>query len=285
MQLLSLEPCPLKNATVVCRQSRLVSVAAAAVFVVLLAGIPAAMWIWGHLPTIAVFGISVIAAIVLPIVGGDTYAAFLRSNWVFAYGPGGIWINFRSYKNHRLEPANTVVHLSFDEVDFARRETVVMSEDMGDGTMTWKEVSLCLQLGDVHGDQLKQAIDVDRKRRSTTSLLGGLITTYGRSNHAPVRVSTNRVARIMWRSRYDVVRPGLGKVLDGLSKYVQVQAVQPGNSDRDCPLSDKQIDDRILGLVEAGETLAAVKLLKLRKGYSVTEAKRFVDELTGQLST
>ena len=232
------------------------------------------------------FGISVIAVIVLPIVCGDTYAALLHSNWVFAYGPGGIWVNLRSYRNHRLKQADTVVHFSFDELEAAQEDIVRRSEDMGDGTMTWREFSLCLQLRKSNVDRLMQAIASERNLKSTTKLLCGLITISGRSNHTPVRVTSTGSVRIMWRSRYDFVRPGLSKVLNRLSKYVHVPESHPGSTEPDWrTLSSQQFDDRILELVEAGETIAAVKLLKLRRGYSVTQARRFVDELTGRFAT
>ena len=48
-------------------------------------------------------------------------------------------------------------------------------------------------------------------------------------------------------------------------------------------MTAEQVDDEILRLVEAGDNLSAIKLLTLRSGYTLTEAKQFVDGVTERL--
>ena len=43
-------------------------------------------------------------------------------------------------------------------------------------------------------------------------------------------------------------------------------------------LTESELDDRIMRLVEAGDKITAIELLKSRRGLSATEARRFVDE-------
>ncbi len=48
-------------------------------------------------------------------------------------------------------------------------------------------------------------------------------------------------------------------------------------------LSDDEIDQLILDRVENGDTLGAVKLLHEKRGYTLYDAKKFVDGLTARL--
>ena len=101
----------------------------------------------------------------------------------------------------------------------------------------------------------------------------------------PVTVPQDCIVRVIWKSRYDFVRPKLNEVLERISKHVNVLENQVQNTNEDwLELPDEQLDSRILQLVEAGDSLSAVKLLRLRGGYTITEAKQFVDELTGHLA-
>ena len=42
-----------------------------------------------------------------------------------------------------------------------------------------------------------------------------------------------------------------------------------------------ELEDYLLELVESGDRMSAIKLVRVRYGYGLTEARRFVDELAG----
>ena len=46
-------------------------------------------------------------------------------------------------------------------------------------------------------------------------------------------------------------------------------------------MESAELEDYLLELVESGDRMSAVKLVRVRYGYGLTEARRFVDELAG----
>ena len=84
----------------------------------------------------------------------------------------------------------------------------------------------------------------------------------------------------MWKSRYDCLRPSVDTVLDRLSKYVNVlEPAREEKRDSWSELTEEQVDSEVLRFAQNGDRISAIKLLRLRRGYTITEAKQFVDEL------
>lgn len=279
MQILSSEQHPPWSAEVVCRQSRVMSLAATLVYIGLFAGLPATFWFAGEVPDWLAAGIGLFAAIVLPFCLRNFIATLRASNWTLAMNPDSVWLNLRSYSNHRFEPGQTVVLLSYRDLASVHKHVIQRTTPTGDGVASWTERSLELRLRQSDSGLLKRAIDVERKRQTSKSWFGGLVTVRGRSNHVPIALVDNDVIRVRWRSRHDFLRPGLDHVLDRFSIYVNVADDNREREADESLISDEQMDTRVLQLVEAGDKLDAIKLLTLHRGFTTTEAKRFIEEL------
>src|SRR5205807_1655200 len=61
------------------------------------------------------------AALIAPLIIADALAKFRATNWLVWLSPDGLWVNLRSYQNHRLPEAATVLHLPYEEIGRAHR--------------------------------------------------------------------------------------------------------------------------------------------------------------------
>jgi hypothetical protein len=98
-----------------------------------------------------------------------------------------------------------------------------------------------------------------------------------------VTVLGNNTVRLAWRGRFDWVTPSLHLVLGKLQGRITVRETTRSNLSASEPLSSDEIDNLTLRMVESGDRMGAVKLLADRRGYSLTEAHQFVEELTAAL--
>jgi hypothetical protein len=224
-------------------------------------------FIWG--------GCALLAALLVPWFIGDALAKFRSANWLLWLCPDGLWINLRSYQNHRLPEAATVLHLPYEEIASAHRhiETWSTPATRSGRTVTqWKEESLELSL--VSGDtrEIARALADERGRRAAI-----------KGMHQAVTVPTAGIVRIAWRGHGNDVVPSLTRVLDELSQRVKV--VDPTRTDRaDCwQLSEAELDELIAQLVRSGDDLEAAELLVRRRGCSGTEAHKFVEEQASRI--
>jgi len=107
-----------------------------------------------------------------------------------------------------------------------------------------------------------------------------------RPSHFPVSLPEPDQIRIAWRGGTgNWVSPSLRHLLRELAGLVPTgEATHTRRQDwRD--LSDAAFDDQIMGLVQAGDTVSAANMLVRRRGYSTTEARRFVEELLAPAGT
>ncbi len=289
MQLYPSDHDPLPNARAVCRQSRAVAMCGLVVWTGLCLGITLAI-----LPVLSTWPqilLTMTAWAVFRTLAAPLLATLRKTNWTLAWGPDGIWVNLRSHQNYRFEVADTIVHLPYDEIESAAKYVAKRSMETSDGPLTWSEVSLDLKLKSADSGPLRKAIAQERTRRVTRSLCRGWITTSGRSNHVPVTLPADEVLRIAWKSRSDWLRPGLDTVLESLAFQLNVppRPAAEAESSLAAPdwdrATDHELDEEILRTVETGDTFAAIRLLRQRHGYSTTQAKQFVDELTERLAS
>jgi hypothetical protein len=251
----------------------------------LLGLLPAALWYTENLPAPLAAWIGLTGILLLPMVVGRFLATVKPSNWTLVISADGLWLNLRSYQNYQLDQGKTVVFFPYRDITSASQHKAWRGTEMADRIVRWKEISLDLQLDVSNIATLQHEIADERVRRTTSTMLGGLITVSGRTNHVPIMLLDDGTLRIMWKSRYDFLRPRLSKVLAELSRYVKVSANgSPGRSSRHETVvwdsfTDEELDEHVLRSVETGDRLSAVKLLTVRGGYSLTEAKEFVDQL------
>jgi len=219
-----------------------------------------------------------LAVLVVPMLVGDLRARMRDTNWVLWLRPDGAWVNFRSYQDTSATDARCIVKFDYREIAQARKHVQRYTmPSQGHRTTSYVMHSLELTLAHADTAALEQAMADDRRREPPQRFYFGVGVT-SRPTHFPVRLAEPNCLRMAWRGGVGTwIAPSLGHVLRELAGYVRTgDAVAERRTDwRD--LNDDELDDRILELAQAGDTIDAVKLLTARRGYTTTEAKRFLD--------
>jgi hypothetical protein len=248
------------------------------VFVGRQVGAPAPVWIL----------CAIVAALLVPLVVGDMVAKFRSTNWLLRIRPDGLWVNLRSYQNRHLPDGATVLHLPYAEIACVHRHLETWSTPnvrhaAGIGTegahwtrrhpaTSWKEESLELHLASGDTREIAQALANER----------GLKADF-KGTHQSVTVPSPGVVRIAWRGHDNDVAPGLGRVLDELSRHLKL--ADPTRTDLPSwdRLSEGELDALVAQLVRSGDQIAASGLLIRCRGCSATEAHKLVMELDARV--
>jgi hypothetical protein len=209
-----------------------------------------------------------VAVLFVPILIQDALAKFRSTNWVVRVDPDGLWINLLSFRKQPAVEAATVVKVPYEEIDRALRhiDTWTTPTPRG-GTRHWKLESLDLHL--VSDDTRDLALALSEERAS------------GHGASPSVTIPAPGVLRIAWRGHglnHDVV-PALDQVLAEMSRRVTVTDTTRTDRPNWHRLSEAELDEQIELLVRWGDQQGACKLLERRRGYSATEADKFVTEL------
>lgn len=216
-----------------------------------------------------------------PLLAGHALLHALGpQNWVIRCRPGGMLIKLRSYLNdHFPEDLEIIVELRPEEIAWVgkTRERRVAPGREGGGVQvehfTW------LDIKPVANDlsELEARLKAERQVKATF-----------KSEEYPVRVIEGGVIRIAWRAKCTWVTPGADKALEAMRGLMRVsvrpEARQINDLFRD-PGDRKAREDKILELAESGDTIEAVKLARKLYGFSLSEARQFVDELMGKETT
>ena len=267
----------------VCRQSRLASVVGNLLLLTLMAGIPAGFVLIARASTWISIPVLSFAALMAMWLGGTAIKALRSTNWLLRIAPDGLWINLRSYQNRDFAPAATVLFVPNREIAGVGQHSVKRSERTSDGTAAWTDGYLDVRLTGPAPEEVGAEIAEERRRTVSRAYLGGFVTSRGRNNHVPVTVPMENVLRLAWRGRFDFVVPSLKKTLRELAANCTIdEAIVIGRVDL-TTLNDAEVDQLILDRVENGDTLGAVKLLHEKRGYTLYDAKKFVDGLTVRL--
>ncbi len=222
-------------------------------------GFPWIVWCW----------CAVLAVLLVPWILADALAKFRSTNWLLWLGPDGLWINLRSYQNSHLPEADIVLHLAYKEIASARRHLETWFTPSEPSALTgtyWKEESLELSLVSDETREIAKALADERGRCAVI-----------KGPHQAVTVPAAGVVRIAWRGHGNDVVPPLTRVLDELSRRVEVD--EPTRTDRAAwhQLSGTELDELVAQLVRSGDDLAASQLLMRRRGCSATEAHKLAE--------
>ncbi len=205
-------------------------------------------------------------------------ARFQPSNWLVRVDGEGLFIHFRSYLNQHF-PADdaTVVRLLFRDIREIRELTVRRVQPSQGGVQAETRRFVELELSGDTGE-LACALQAEASRPAPARKrwYGSTSVRYG---HQPVQLVDGNRLRIRWE-----VTPGIAAFLRLVgNRAIVAPSVRLVEDDTKLPEAPRlEQEDRLLALVESGERLAAIKLVRRLYGYRLSEAKRFVDDLTAK---
>ena len=277
MQLMRLADVPSDHSRPVFYYSRFRAVIGAAIMITVAVGV--LVWGWSNDVWLAYCVAAILVAFLL-IFQKLVTARFQPSNWLLRMTDHGLFIKFRSYLNSHFDDRDlAVVFLSYAEICSARlvkeRQKLPDQESPNAaGTTTKTRRAVELELATDSGE-LARALARERERVFGKSVVGvGRIST--RYQHLPVWMASPKLLRIEWG-----VVPSVETLLDALTRHTLVKdiaAVSKDFVDLD-NLDREQQETRLLELVESGDMIAAVTLVRRLYSYDLTTAKRFVEGL------
>ena len=267
----------------VCRQSRTVSVICSLLLLTMFVAVPTFFVAVAHLSIWISFPILSFLSLLAMWFIRMALNAVRTTNWLMQIAPDGLWINLRSYQNCDFEPAATVLFVPYQEIASVGAHTVKRSEHSSRGVSVWTDRYLDVRLVQPAPDEVGAEIAEERRRVTASVHLGGFVTARGRNNHVPVWLPSEDVLRLAWRTRTDFIGPSLKKTLRALEANCRV-----GDPSVDAvagvdKLTSDDVDRMIIECVETGDTFGAVELLREKRGFSLDNAKKFIDELTVRL--
>ena len=230
-----------------------------------------------HLPPLLLYWVGGVMGLVALFILVYARAALRPSNWLLKFNTERTLVKFRSHLNdHFPEEDPAVLFLFNSEIEWIRKVRETLSSPQTDSAGTAERLSfwtyLEVKLADsVDVSKLKEALQAERKRQAPK-----IGRTRTKHKHYPVKLTDAGILRLEWNG----IRPGIDKTLNILGKRFGQQSEQHVRTKHWNDLEGEQLDDRILDLAEKGNIVEAIALAKLKYGYDLTEAKKFVEELT-----
>jgi hypothetical protein len=207
-------------------------------------------------------------------------ARFQPSNWLARMNDEGLYLQYRSYLNHHFPENNpTVVFLPYAEIRSARlvnERSEISYRDM-DQPLAEKSTERRRRLVelDLEGDTafLRKALAEERTKHP------GNATLY---KDYPVRMVSSGRVQVEWN-----VVPGADAILDELGQYASIAPTTQRSNDYVNleGQSREQQEKRLLELIEAGQTIDAVYIVRKLYSYDLTRAKAFVEDLRSGKAT
>ena len=268
----------------VCRQGRLSGAVMVLLFSGILIGLPIVLWQIGAPKFISVI-LALLAVGIVPMLLGDLRARLRPTNWLLWIHQDGLWINFRSYQDQSEQDALTVVHLDYSEIleagRFVERFTTPSSEG---GSVLQKLESLDIQLQHTDTGELETALAENRHRPQPERVHLGFIRSTVKPTLFSVTLLAADLIRVNWRGgSQHWVSPSLARALDALAGRVNIAESTHEDQQDWAKLSDGEFDDQVLKLVRSGNRMEATKLLVKRRGYTLTKAHQFIEELSSRV--
>lgn len=201
-------------------------------------------------------------------------ARFLPSNWLLRMNDEGLFIQFRSYLNCHFPATDyTVVFIHYHEIRsiwLVNEHSEIPYRDLdrplAEESTEWHRRFIEFDLlGDT--SLLANALAAEHAKRPANATL---------YKDYPVRLSSPGRVQVAWK-----VAPGSQVFLDAMRKHTMVtNAVEKYQDFTNLKgLSRKEQEDRLLELLDAGQTIDAVYIARKLYGYNLPEARDFVEGL------
>lgn len=242
-------------------------------------------------------------------------ASRLPSNWLVRANVPRVLTKFRSFQNYYYpETDNVVIDLSWRDIDWIRKTKETSTKPGSDGTVTqfFTYLDIKLNLSEEELNEIETALAKERNTKPLRSDLSKLNSELfrarknklpkheideikqriklekmvkrnkgksgGKHHDYPVSLVNGSILRIRWNA----IKPNIKKALAYLSEYTQVEAEIKIKTDSSGKLEGKELDDMILDRITKGDIMDANNLARQHYGYSTTEAKQFIEEMSAK---
>jgi hypothetical protein len=283
MRLLHPEDMPPIVQGIVCRQSRVTTFFGSVLMLAMMVGMPSLMlWRahgWWWLDAIA----AMVGLLLVKWIVTNACRTLQSTNWLMQVSPDSVWINIRSYANRDFAPAQTVIELPIKEIKCVGELIQKRIEHISDRKTRVTERFLEIRCTQPVPSAIKAEIADERRRFASGSAIGGLITYSSRAGHQSVTVPEDDLIRIAWRNQTDWIAPSPSRTLREFQGRTVIAGPVQTDFTRPEKISPDQLDGLILRLIESNDRIAAIKLLQEQRGYSTTDANKFVKEVVAAL--
>lgn len=255
--------------------------------------------------------------LIAKLVWSRLRSSFLPSNWLLKTSSGRLLIKFRSFQNYYYPDTDPVViEIYWCDVDWVRMTKETSSRLRSDTAETqfYTYLDMKLNLSNEELKEIRQGLVSELNNKPLTSTVGELKHELfkARKNKAPkyeidhikqrirhekllkhknkqsgvkyndypVSLVNDSVLRIRWNG----IKPNIKRTLAYFTDYTRIETDIELETDSTVQLDGKALDDMILDRIIKGDKIDAIALAKQYYGYSTTEAKNFIDELTDNLS-
>jgi hypothetical protein len=199
-------------------------------------------------------------------------AALRPSNWMLRVAHNGLYLKYRSYRNHDFSPGDlTVAFIPRAEVDWLRGRTeddVLPARGQDRSDLHQRRRLLLIKLHDPDTGALEDQLRQERQRWSPGRRVKGKV------RHYPVRVLPDGLIEVDWT--------GLGRLDRALAVLGRSYRIEERDRRKLAgfgDLSREQLESRLIGFAERGDVVSALILAKRLYGYDTTEARAFVEQL------
>ena len=201
-------------------------------------------------------------------------ARFESSNWLVRMNEEGIFLQFRSYLNHHFpEQDFTVVFVPYREIRSVRQVDERREIPYRDLDRPHTEKTSVRHLRLVEFEVMGDTAALEKALADERMQLPRNATLY---KHYPVRMASSGRVQVEW-----TVTPGLEVFLKSMRRYTNT--AEPAKILQDytklAGQSREQQEQRLLELIQAGQTLDAVYIARKLYSYDLKEAKDFVEDL------
>jgi hypothetical protein len=198
-----------------------------------------------------------------------TFTASRRADaWRLRWSADGLYIRYRSYLNSGFDrDAPTVLHLTRREVTWIKARIDTLNAPDGRGNWTQREKHRWLEIGlrRIDPAPIKAALAEESSRRTPSG---------GRVNDDPLTVTSDDTLRVALRKPEAAV--------DLLGYHFAVALSEETHSGDFVAMTGDEKEAHVLALVEAGDSIGAIKAAREVYGMDLTDAKQFIDGLQGR---
>ncbi|MFT5526995.1 MAG: hypothetical protein ACI9HK_004977 [Pirellulaceae bacterium] len=230
----------------------------------------------GHLHNFFWVVVTVLALLTL-IVISEVFLPTLRpTNWVLKIHGNRLYLMLRNYRKvHQSDDGPTVASFGISEIASIGKQDRKLSSSVGNGRRThWAERRLEMRLKEPVPEDLRRALDTEISGRARSYKSRPTTRNYP----SPINLDGDTI-QVLWNGRTDVIKPSIEHAIAELGKLVAVHETAAPDPIEPADLDKQQFDKLILQLCQSGDRITAVKMLRQHRGYSLSAAKQFIDEL------